>query len=47
METISPTVVDKMFRCMAIVSKEKYDHITAAEIAVISCVISSINGCEM
>jgi hypothetical protein len=36
-----------MLRCMAIVTKEPYDHLTDAEVTVISTVISSKNGCEM
>jgi hypothetical protein len=44
---LSANVVQKMLRCMAIVTKEPYDHLTDAEVTVISTVISSKNGCEM
>ena len=46
-DEFNPSLVSKLARVLSIVTKEEYDHLTPAEVAVISAVVSSSNGCEM
>jgi hypothetical protein len=46
-DNFPPSMASKLLRIMSIVSKEECDHLTPAEVTVISAVISAANGCEI
>jgi AhpD family alkylhydroperoxidase len=46
-DNFPPSMASKLMRIMSVVTKEECDHLTPAEVTVISSVISAANGCEM